>query len=69
MQSLRTFHVVFILAAIIIADMFGAWAVWKHTQTHETALLVWGVVSFLIGFGMIGYAIWLVRKLDRAKIE
>ena len=69
MFSLRTFHLVFILIAIVMADMFGAWAVWDHSRTHDPVTLLWGVLSFMAGFALIGYAIWVVRKFDRAKIE
>ena len=54
---------------MVLADMFGAWAVWDHSRTHEPMTLLWGVLSFLAGFALIGYAIWVVRKFDRAKIE
>jgi len=69
MRSLKSFHVVFILLAIIITDMFGAWGVWQYSQTDDTAALVWGIVSFAAGFLLIVYAVWFVRKLDRARIE
>ena len=69
MFSLRMFHVIFMLVAIIITDLFGAWAVHQHTQTHEPMTLVLGVLSFLIGFGVIGYAIWFIKKLDRAHVQ
>ena len=69
MTSLRSFHIIFMLIAIIITDMFGAWAVHEHAQTKDTITLVLGVLSFLLGFGVIGYAIWFVKKLDRAHIE
>ena len=68
-MSLRTFHFVFILIAIGAADMFGAWAVWSYSQTHDGPTLIAEVLSFLVGFGMIGYAIRVVRKLEKAKIE
>ncbi|MAE67310.1 MAG: hypothetical protein CMJ18_23865 [Phycisphaeraceae bacterium] len=60
-MSLRTFHLVFILAAIMLADMFGAWGVY-----HGRPVL--GVGSFLGGFALIAYAIWFMRKLARTKI-
>jgi len=31
--------------------------------------LVWGIVSFAVGFGAIVYAIWVVRKFDKTKLE
>jgi len=68
-MSLRNFHFVFILIVIVVADMFGAWAVWKYSQTQEMTTLVLGILSFIAGFALIGYAIWLVRKLEREKIE
>ena len=68
-MSLRTFHLVFILLAIVMADVFGAWAVWEHSHSGEGLTLALGIFSFLAGFGLIGYGIWFVRKLNRAKIE
>lgn len=65
MLSLRGFHQVFILIAIVATDMIGAWAIWKHALTGNPAMLVAGVLSFLAGFALIGYVIWVVRKLDR----
>ena len=69
MQSLKTFHFVFILAAIMITDLFGAWAVHEHGRTKDATTLVWGIVSFAIGFGVIVYAIWVVRTFDKTKLE
>ncbi len=67
-MSLRWFHFLFILVAIVSADLFGAWAIWHHTQTQDMLALVAGVLSFVVSFGLIGYTILLVRKLDNAKI-
>ena len=69
MFSLRKFHLLFILIAIVFTDMFGAWAVWDHSHTHDHATLVWGVLSFVAGFVLIGYGIWVVRKFDDAHLE
>ncbi len=67
-MSLRNFHALFILIAMVLVDMFGAWAIWDHAQSHNKLVLAVGIVSFLIGFGLAGYAIWFVRKLDRANV-
>lgn len=69
MQSLKTVHLIFILAVIILTDMFGAWAVYENAQTHDTATLVWGIISFVVGFCAIGYGIWVVRKFEKTKVE
>ncbi|MEK6799599.1 MAG: hypothetical protein AABZ12_11585 [Planctomycetota bacterium] len=68
MLSLRGFHLLFIIVVIVAADMFGAWGVYTHTQTGEDAALYVGILSFLGSFALIAYAIWLVRKLDRAHV-
>ena len=69
MWSLRTFHLVFILISLVLTDMFGAWAIHEHSRTHETATLVWGVLSFAVGFGLVGYALLAVRTFERSKAD
>ncbi|MBI1824753.1 MAG: hypothetical protein HYR83_00025 [Planctomycetes bacterium] len=64
-MSLRTIHLIFILAAIVLVDMFGAWAVYTNAHSHERGLLAVGILSFVAGFALAGY----VRKLDRKHIE
>jgi hypothetical protein len=68
-MSLRLFHLLFILIAIVATDMFGGWAVWEHTHTHETATLVIGLASFAVGFLLIGYGLWVVKKFNQAQIQ
>ena len=69
MFSLRGFHFFFLIVAIMAADMFGAWGVWSYRHSGDVAQLSVGVLSFVFGFALIGYALWLVRKLDRARIQ
>lgn len=68
-MSLTKFHLVFILFAIVTADMFGAWAVWEHSRSGDNMALLVGVLSFVVGFALIVYVVYLVRKLDKAKIK
>jgi hypothetical protein len=67
--SLRGFHFLFLIVAIIAADLFGAWGVWNYRHSGDVLQLAAGVLSFLFGFALIGYALWLVRKLDQARIQ
>ncbi|MCK6457021.1 MAG: hypothetical protein L6Q92_10890 [Phycisphaerae bacterium] len=69
MWSLRSFHIFFLLVAIIAADGFGVWALRRYTTTHDPVTFVLGAVTLAGGFALIGYAFWLVRKLDRANIH
>jgi drug/metabolite transporter superfamily protein YnfA len=69
MLSLRSFHLFFILAAIVGADLFGVWAVWFHMRENDPLILALGIGAILGGLGLIFYAVRLVRSLDRAQIH
>ena len=66
-MSLKTFHLVFIVAAIIAADMFGAWAIW-HRAELDTLTVGLGVATLVGGLALTGYALYFVRKLEREKL-
>jgi len=68
-MSLRKVHLVFILVVVAACEMFGAWGVWAFANGGGPATLVAAVLSFLAGFALIGYVLWLVRKFEKAKIE
>lgn len=67
-MSLRTFHLLFILCAIVLADMFGAWAVYNYPATGDAALLWMGIPALLGGLALCVYAYFFVRRMDRAHI-
>jgi len=69
MLNLRSFHLGFILLAIIGADLFGAWAVRYYIQQKDVAILTIGIVAVLGGLGLVWYAVRLVRSFDRAEIR
>jgi len=68
MLSLRSFHLVFILLVIVGADLFGAWSVWYYARQGDVVVLTLGILAVLGGFGLIWYAIRLVRGMDTAHI-
>ena len=68
-MSLRKVHLVFILLAIVGADLFGAWAVWSYAGTRDGLVLAMGILSLVGGFGLIVYAYRLVRGMDEAHIQ
>ncbi|NOT02006.1 MAG: hypothetical protein HOP29_15435 [Phycisphaerales bacterium] len=68
-MSLRTFHLVFILSAIVCADMFGAWTAWDYPRSQDVWLLSLGIASIVGGFGLIWYAIQAVDGWDKANIH
>jgi hypothetical protein len=67
-MTLRTFHLVFILLAIIGAEMFVGWTAHDFRQTRDPMILALGIMSAIGGLGLAGYALYLVRKLDREHI-
>jgi len=68
-MSLRTFHLVFILLAIVGADLFGLWAIRYHVLHGDPVTLTMGIISIVGGFGLIVYAYRFVKSLDRAGIR
>jgi hypothetical protein len=69
MLSLRNFHLVFILIAILGVDLFGLWSVWYFTKSNDVLILSLGIASILGGLALTGYAVRLVRRLDAAGIH
>lgn len=66
-MTLRTIHLLFILCAIVMADMLGAWAIYYHADAPYNLWL--GIVTLLAGLGLCGYAIFFVRKMDEAGVS
>lgn len=68
-MSLRFFHLLFVLCAFVLTDMFGAWAIWRNERQPDVWYLVAGVLSFLIGFGIAGYAISFSQKAANPSLQ
>lgn len=62
-MSLKTFHVVFIAAAILLSLFCGGWAV--HNFLHEggPGILVFGLGAFGSAVALIYYSKTMLRKL------
>ena len=69
MLSLRSFHLVFLLLAIVGADLFGAWAIWQYVEQKDGTMLALGLIAALGGLGLIWYTFKLVRQLDQANVR
>jgi hypothetical protein len=63
-MSLKAFHLVFIIAAILLAFGCAAWS-WTayFSPQRGTWDLVWAVVSTVAGVGLIVYEVYFLRKL------
>jgi len=62
-MSLKTFHLIFIIAAIALAFGFGAW--WLRAFFSPAGVawdLVFGIASFAAGVALIFYERYFLRK-------
>jgi len=62
-MSLKAFHIVFIIASILLAFGFAAWALVNHAKTGEQSLLWYGIGSAAAGVVLVGYFAYVLRKL------
>jgi len=62
-MSLKTFHVVFVVASTILAISFGVWAIRDYRASGETASIVVGVLSLCGAVSLLVYGRWFLRKL------
>ncbi len=68
-MSLRTFHLIFMLIAIVGADLFGGWAIHEYHSSGDGLTLALGIISLVGGLGLCAYLIWFVRKAEVAHLE
>jgi len=62
-MSLKAFHIVFIAASILLAFGFAAWAFVHGRDESDRTLQLYGVGSAIAGIGLVGYGIYVLRKL------
>jgi len=63
-MSLKTFHILFIVAATALAFGFGAWEVKHYVDGQASGLeLALGILSLVLGVALIVYGRYFLRKL------
>jgi hypothetical protein len=65
MLSLRSFHVVFIVASILLSLGVGAWGAQQYLQQSSNQGLAMAVIFFLTGILLSLYALRYFGKLRR----
>ena len=68
-MSLRTFHLIFILLVIMSAELFAMRELRLYQHTEDLWTLWMGILSLVGGLGLSVYALFFVRKMDRAGID
>ena len=63
-MSLKAFHLVFIVASILLAIGFGVWSFLNYSAPHgKTSDLVVAIISGTVALGLVGYEIYFLKKL------
>ena len=62
-MSLKAFHLVFIMASILLAFGFAAWSIVHYSEHRLFVDLVYAAGSLLAGVAMIRYSKFVLKKL------
>lgn len=62
-MSLKAFHIVFIVASIVLALGFGAWSLANYFRERHALDLVFSLLSLAAGAGLVIYARFVLKKL------
>lgn len=62
-MSLKAFHVVFIIASILLAFGFAAWALVHSRDDGQAGLLWMGIGSAVVGCALVAYFAYVLKKL------
>lgn len=63
MLSLSSFHIVFVVASILLSAAVGAWGVQQFLHQHSVAGLILAVSFFLAGILLLLYGLKYFSKL------
>ena len=61
-MSLKHFHIVFIVLAVLSSLGFGAWALMSDAAASSDAIRVTGWLSLILAAGLAVYGVWFFRK-------
>ena len=65
MLSLSSFHMVFIVASILLSIAVGGWGIQQYLHAGSTSGLAMAVTFFVTGFLLLLYGIRVFSKLRR----
>lgn len=67
-MSLRAFHIVFIVAAIVLAFLVGVWGL-RDAALHDGENRLLGIAALVVGVGLLGYGVWFIQKIRHPEEE
>jgi len=62
-MSLKALHIIFVIASIMLALFFGAWAVKQYFEVGGRAYVWYAIGSFSVGLALIVYGKVVLKKL------
>lgn len=62
-MSLKAFHIVFVIASVVLGLGFGIWAIVQFAHAGSAAMMALGIASLVFAVGMVVYGVWFLRKL------
>jgi len=68
-MSLKIFHVVFVVLAIITTVGFGIWSLREYAHVHDSGALIMGIASLVVSVALVIYGIKFLQKLKREGIS
>lgn len=68
-MSLKNFHLLFIILAVIITAGFGLWCFFTEAGSKVTGSWAMGLVSLAAAVGLVIYGVKFLKKLDDEGIE
>jgi len=66
-MSLKAFHFILITLSILLAFGFGVYSFKFYINESNLGYLFLGMISFLIGAGLIGYLFWYLNEMKKLK--
>ena len=61
-MSLKTFHLIFIIASILLGLGVGGWGIHQYQLKGDVELLILGIIFLVMGIGLILYGKRMLKK-------
>lgn len=62
-MSLKSFHLVFLIASELLALFLAAFCLDQYHQSGAGSMLLWAIVSGMVALLLLGYGRYFLRKL------
>ena len=62
-MSLKAFHIVFVIASVLVSLSFSAWGFYQYSTTDERLNIVFGVSGLAAAIALVIYGKIVLRKM------